>query len=171
MQLVIGGITALRTLRAEFTPGGDENAAARAAMLARRFTVTVLPDTEAAAQTLRDQLPALIALARLGDVQLSPAPPELGAGDTKYVATSVPGATFYLPASELLEGIDPQRETARLTQEIAKLDKELVGVQGRLNNPNFMARALPEVVEKTQQDALDLAQRREKLEARRALLA
>ena len=77
---MIDGITALRTLRAEFTPGGDENAAARAAMLARRFTVTILPETDVAAQTLRDQLPALIALARLGDVQISQAPPESGAG-------------------------------------------------------------------------------------------
>ena len=171
MQLLIDGITALRVLRAEFTPPGAENEAARAAMLSRRFTVAVVPETDAAAQTLRDQLPALTALARLGDVQIVPAPPGMGVGGAKYVATSVPGAAFYLPAGELLEGIDPAREAARLSQELVKLDKELVGVQGRLNNPNFMARAVPEVVQKTQQDALDLAQRREKLEARRALLA
>ena len=98
-------------------------------------------------------------------------PQNWGRGGRNPLPPASPARRSLLPASELLEGIDPQRETARLTQELAKLDKELVGVQGRLNNSNFLSRALPEVVEKTQQDALDLAQRREKLEARRALLA
>ena len=53
MQLVIDGITALRVLRAEFTPGGDENAAARAAMLTRRFTVTVVPESDGGRDSAR----------------------------------------------------------------------------------------------------------------------
>jgi valyl-tRNA synthetase len=171
VQLLINSITAIRTLRAEYTPGGPENEAARAAMLARRFTVTIIPETEIAAATLRDQLPALIALARLGDVQISATATELGAEGTKLVTTAVPGATLSLPASELLEGVDPVRESARLAQELAKLDKELAGVQGRLKNPSFVERAAPEVVEKTHADAAELAQRREKLEQRRTLLA
>jgi valyl-tRNA synthetase len=168
--LLIGGISALRTLRAEYTPGGPENEAARAAMLARRFTVTVVPETEAAAQTLHDQLPALTALARLGEVTLALAPPGSGAGGVKSVAVAVPGATFHVPASELLEGVDPGRESARLAQEVAKLDKELEGLRKRLENPSFVERAAPEVVEKTRADAAELAERRVKLEQRRALL-
>ncbi len=169
MTLLIESITALRALRAEFTPGGTENEAARAAILARRFTVTAIPESDLAAITLRDQLPALVSLARLGEVTLAPAPPELGVGG-RTVATGVPGATFHIPASELLEGVDPVRESARLAGEIAKLDKDLAAVQGRLNNPGFVQKAAPEAVEKARLDAAELAQRREKLEARRGLL-
>jgi valyl-tRNA synthetase len=171
MQVVIDSITALRALRAEYTPGGQENDALRAAMLARRLTVRFVPEADLAAQALRDQLPALTALARLGDVQILPSSPVLGEGQTKWVSAAVPGASLFVPASELLEGIDPAREAARLGQELAKMDKELAGVQGRLNNPSFVERAAPEVVEKARADAAELAQRREKLAARRALLA
>jgi len=167
MALVVGSITALRALRAEFTPGGPENEAARAAMIARRFTVTAVPEGATAAATLRDQLPALASLARLGEVTLAPSVPR----DGRYVSAGFPGAAFYLPAGELLEGVDPTRESARLAGEIAKLDKELAGVQGRLNNPGFVQKAAPEAVEKARQDAAELAQRRAKLEARRGLLA
>ncbi len=135
-------------------------------MLARRFTVTAVPETELAAATLRDQLPSLVSLARLGEVTIAETAPT----DGKYVPAGVPGAAFYIPASELLEGIDPARESARLAGEIAKLDKELAAVQGRLNNPGFVQKAAPEAVEKARQDAAELAQRRAKLEARRGLL-
>jgi len=166
MGLVIESITALRGLRAEFTPGGSENEAARAAMLARRLTVVAVPETQAARAALTDQLPALAALARLGDVSVANAPP----ADVRSVPVAVSGATFYVPAGELLEGLDPARESARLGAEIAKLDKELAGVRGRLDNPSFVARAAPEAVERARQDADDLTQRRAKLDARRAML-
>ena len=167
MALVIGSITALRSLRAEFTPGGPENEAARAAMIARRFTVVAVPASATAAETLREQLPSLISLARLGAVTVAETVPTNG----KYVSAGVVGASFYVPAGELLEGIDPARESARLTVEIAKLDKELAGVQGRLNNPGFVQKAAPEAVTKAREDAAELGQRRAKLEARRGLLA
>jgi valyl-tRNA synthetase len=166
MALVIGSITALRGLRAEFTPGGPENEAARAAMIARRLTVVAVPETDAARAALRDQLPALTALARLGDVTLADAPPPQG----RSVPVGVPGATYYVPAHELLEGLDPAREASRLAAEIAKLDKELAGVRGRLANPGFVHRAAPEAVAKARADADALADRRTRLESRRALL-
>ena len=90
--------------------------------------------------------------------------------DGKHVPVGVAGAAFYVPASELLDGLDPAKESARLAAEIAKLDKELAGVRGRLDNPRFVARALPEVVEKARADAAELVQRQAKLEMRRGLL-
>jgi valyl-tRNA synthetase len=166
ITLLIDSITALRGLRAEFTPGGQENEAARAAMLTRKLTVVSVPETETAGATLRAQLPALVALARLGATTVASAAPAEG----KYVPVGVTGAAFYVPASELLAGLDPAKESARLAAEIAKLDKELAGVRGRLDNPSFVARALPEVVEKARADAADLVQRQAKLETRRSLL-
>jgi valyl-tRNA synthetase len=164
--LLIDSITALRGLRAEFTPGGQENEAARAAMLTRKLTVVAVPQSAAAGATLRGQLSALIALARLGETTVAPEAPT----DGKYVSAGVTGAAFYVPANELLEGLDPAKESARLAAEIVKLDKELAGVRGRLDNPSFVARALPEVVEKARADAADLVQRQAKLEMRRGLL-
>ncbi len=166
MTLVIGSITALRGLRAEFTPGGPEHEAARAAILARRFRVIVVPEGEQAVDTLRALLPSLVSLARLGEVTLANAAPT----DAKYVSVGVAGASYYVPASELLEGIDPAKESVRLVGEIAKLDKELAAVSGRLNNPGFVSKAAPEAVEKARQDVADLTERRGKLEARRGLL-
>ena len=165
--LLLESITALRGLRAEFTPGGQENEAARAAMLTRKLTVVAVAETDAAASALTNQISALIALARLGETTVAASAPT----DSKYVPTSVPGVAFYVPASELLEGLDPAKESARLALEITKLDKELAGVNARLNNPSFVARALPEVVERTRADAAELVQRQAKLEMRRGLLA
>ena len=82
----------------------------------------------------------------------------------------MPGAAFYVPAGELLEGLDPARESARLAAEIAKLGKEQAAVTARLGNPSFVERALPEVVERTRADAAELAQKLAKLELRRGLL-
>ncbi len=166
ISLLIESITALRGLRAEFTPGGQENEAARAAMLTRKLTVVAVPTSESAGAILREQLPALVALARLGETAVAPAAPT----DVKYVPVGVSGAAFYVPTSELLDGLNPAKESARLAAEIAKLDKELAGVRGRLDNPSFVARALPEVVEKARADAADLVQRQAKLEMRRGLL-
>ena len=166
MELMIGSITALRGLRAEFTPGGPEHEAARAAILARRFRVIVVPEGERSAATLRTLLPSLISLARLGEVTLAETAPT----DLKYVSVGVTGASYYVPASELLDGVDPAKEAVRLLGEIAKLDKELAAVSGRLSNPGFVSKAAPEAVKKARQDVADLTERRGKLEARRELL-
>jgi valyl-tRNA synthetase len=167
MALVIGSITALRGLRAEFTPGGQENESARAAMLVRRLTVTIVPESEKAGATLREQLPSLVSLARLGIVTFEDSAPT----DGKYVSTSVAGTAYYISADELLVGLDYAKEEARLQGELVKLEKELSAIQGRLNNPGFLQKAAPEAVEKAQLDARELLERRAKLEARRELLA
>ncbi len=56
------------------------------------------------------------------------------------------GATFGLPLADI---IDIDEEKARLEKTLGKLAKELGGLRGRLNNPNFATSAPPEVVEET----------------------
>ena len=53
------------------------------------------------------------------------------------------GASFGLPLADV---IDVEEEKARLEKTIGKLDKELGGLRGRLNNPKFVESAPEEVV-------------------------
>ncbi|NKB26625.1 MAG: valine--tRNA ligase [Rhodobacteraceae bacterium] len=78
-------------------------------------------------------------MARLGDVTEGSAP--------KGSATiAVPGGSFALPLADI---IDVGAEKARLSKTLEKLDKDLRGLSGRLNNPKFIDSAPEEVVEET----------------------
>ncbi len=59
------------------------------------------------------------------------------------VTIPVEGATFALPLSDI---IDVAEEKARLEKALAKLDKEIAGLNGRLKNPKFAENAPEEVV-------------------------
>jgi valyl-tRNA synthetase len=62
------------------------------------------------------------------------------------VAIAAEGAGFGLPLAGI---IDIAEEQARLEKTLGKLAKELGGLRGRLNNPNFAGSAPPEVVAET----------------------
>ncbi|ADO43305.1 valine--tRNA ligase [Ketogulonicigenium vulgare] len=66
-------------------------------------------------------------------------------------AITVPtaGATFALPLADI---IDVAAEKARIGKALDKLAKELGGLRGRLNNPNFVASAPEEVVEEVREN-------------------
>lgn len=69
--------------------------------------------------------------------------------------------------------IDKEAEIARLTKEIQKLEKNLMGLEGRLNNPAFADKAPPAVLEQTRKQAEEqktaLGQLQGQLEKIRAL--
>ena len=82
-------------------------------------------------------------LARLESVSFDPAPTGASA------QLVVEGETITVP----LEGvIDIAAERDRLTKALAAATKERDGLAGRLNNPSFVERAKPEVVEKARAD-------------------
>jgi valyl-tRNA synthetase len=60
--------------------------------------------------------------------------------------------------------LDLNEESARLKKEIAKVDSELSSLRRKLENPNFMARAPAEVVEKDRSRVEELGARKAKLE-------
>ncbi|MEX5727212.1 valyl-tRNA synthetase [Rhodovulum iodosum] len=62
------------------------------------------------------------------------------------VTIAVEGGTFALPLADI---IDVGEEKARLEKTLAKLEKELGGLTGRLKNPKFVESAPEEVVEET----------------------
>ncbi len=69
-------------------------------------------------------------------------------------------ATVALP----LEGvIDFTAERTRLAKELEKIDKDSAAIDGRLNNPGFVAKAPPEVLEESRERKVELASRKAKI--------
>ena len=77
-------------------------------------------------------------------------------------------ATYGLPLADV---IDIGAERDRLAKAIEKVEKEIGGIDKRLSNPGFLAKADPEVVEETREKRGDLATQRDKLTAAVARLA
>ncbi len=67
-----------------------------------------------------------------------------GAAPKGSIAVAVEGASLSIPLAGL---IDIAEEKARLTKSMDKLAKEIGGLKGRLNNPNFAASAPEDVVD------------------------
>jgi valyl-tRNA synthetase len=91
-----------------------------------------------------------------------------GAGTISIVLTAVrpqecavavlPDVEIILPLTGL---IDREAETAKLKKALADLDRQLPGLEGKLNNESFLARAPAEVVEQTRAKLIDLKSQRE----------
>ncbi len=96
---------------------------------------TALTDEARAAFTRNEAL--IKRLARVETFTEGPAPK--GA-----ITLPAPGATFAIPLQGL---IDIAEEKARLQKTMDKLAKEIAGLNGRLNNPNFATSAPEDVVE------------------------
>jgi valyl-tRNA synthetase len=77
-------------------------------------------------------------------------------------------ATFALPLADVID-IGAERE--RLAKAIEKAEKEIGGIDKRLSNPGFLAKADPEVVVETREKRDALAEQCEKLTAAVARLA
>lgn len=80
------------------------------------------------------------------------------------VTIAAEGGLFALPLADI---IDVKEEKERLNKTIGKLEKDLGGLRGRLNNPKFIASAPPQVV--TESRALLVAKEEEMGKLRDAL--
>ncbi len=80
------------------------------------------------------------------------------------IAAAAPGSgvEIFVPLSEL---VDVEVETNRLTKELEKLAAELEGVEKKLSNVNFTAKAPVDVVEKERARQAGLLEKKAKLEA------
>lgn len=76
-------------------------------------------------------------------------------------ATAIVGETeFLIPMSDL---IDKKAELARLDKEISKLTKDILFIEGKLNNKNFTDKAPAEIIQKEQSKLTEYIEIREKL--------
>ena len=134
MAWVIGLIENIRSARAEL----GVNAGAKLPLIELGLDAT--------AQARLDRNRALIArLARVSEFDTGQAAPK------GSVTLPVAGGAFCLPLADV---VDVAAEKARLEKAMAKLDRELSGLRGKLANEKFIANA-PEHVVEEQRSRLD----------------
>ena len=145
MEWVVAAISAIRAVRAEM----NVPAAARVPLLVR--------DAEpAAAEMLARHGEPFARLARVDRVEPANSAPS---GAIQIV---VEGATLIMPLGAV---IDLPREKARLTKEIGRLDSEIAKIAAKLGNPQFLAKARPEIVEDQRGREADAWRDRDRLKA------
>ncbi len=128
-----------------------------------RINATLAGASEATLARLARNDEPVKRLTRLTAIQ-----PMAGAAAPKgAVQVIVDEATVFLPLGDV---IDVGEETARLEKEIAKVAKEIDGIDKRLGNPKFTARAPEEVVEENRERRAAFVQQQDKLTAALARL-
>ena len=149
MELVQGIIVAVRTIKAELniSPG-------------HKVGLMLHPVDEAQAALLESCRQMMTTLARLEDLQIG-----AGLHAPKASASSVVGGCQVIVP--LKGAVDLAGELARLDKEMAKLEKDLVGVQSKLHNESFVSRAPAQVVERERARAEQLLDAKAKMQALR----
>jgi valyl-tRNA synthetase len=153
MQLIIDTIKALRSIRAEFRLG--EHAKIDAVLMAtsadalaileegRSFIENIGKTAELTIQTATESKPANSATALLTGVEI------------------------YVPVGGL---IDVPKEIERLTKEAGATEADMTKLRGKLANEGFLAKARPEVIEKTREEAAALEEKLAAINGRREML-
>jgi len=114
--------------------------------------------------TMREETPRIERLANVQGL-------ELRAGPTRRVAQSaVAVGSGYEVRVPLAGAVDMAAELGRIDKELQKAEGELLGVERKLQNPSFVEKAPPEVVEKDRARLAELRDKQAKLLAHRAML-
>ncbi len=143
--LVMDVVTAIRNIRAEMnlSPG-------------RQLPVIIQPNSSEESEILRQNSGIISSLGRVDRLDIHG--PGTATDQPKMSAVAVIGELkLYVP----LEGvIDPETEIARLTKELAKLDKDLDSVTKKLGNEAFLSKANPEAIQKQKDRHFELSSKR-----------
>lgn len=150
MDWVLKVISAIRSLRS------DVNVPAGA-----KVPAVLVEASDSSAARLLAHKEVISRLARLETCEVAEA---AGAGSVKTV---VEEATLALSVADL---IDPDKEIARLDKQIGKLTGEKTGLEKRLGNEAFVAKAPAEVVAEQRERLAELLETLKKLETARAQL-
>ena len=144
MEWVIRFISEVRSVRAEMNvPAGAKIGC---------VIVSANSETRRRADAWENEI---MRLARLSSLTFEEAVPKASA------QIVLDEATVALP----LEGvIDFAAEKARLAKELEKIAKDMGGIDGRLNNPGFVAKAPPEVLEESRERKAELEARKAKVD-------
>jgi valyl-tRNA synthetase len=145
MDWVVAAISAIRAIRTEV----NVPAAAKVPLLVKDADAAVLARLERHREHF-------LRLARVEDITPVDAVPAGG------VASVVEGTTLVLRLGEV---VDLGREKARLAKELGRLDGELAKMAAKLNNPGFLSKAKPEVVDEQREREADARRDRDRLKA------
>ncbi len=145
IEWVVAAISAIRAVRAEVNVPP-----------ASRVPLLVKDAEPAAAERLERHREHFIRLARVERIERVETVP------TGSVQAMVEGATLILPLGDI---VDLDREKARLAKEIGRLDAEIAKIGAKLGNPNFVAKAKPEVVEEQRLREAEACRDRDRLHA------
>jgi valyl-tRNA synthetase len=145
MEWVVQAIAAIRALRAEMNVPP-----------AAHMPLWLKDPEPRAAQRIGHHREHFVRLARVEVLDPEKAPPLSG------VPAVVEGVTLVLGMGGV---VDLPREKKRLGKEIQKLDAELTKIAAKLANPNFLAKAKPEVVEEQREREADTTRDRDRLKA------
>jgi valyl-tRNA synthetase len=140
-------VSAIRTVRSEY--GVDPK---------RRIDVTVVAPGDASA-LVEQQAAWVRGLARLETLAIVGAAPPAAAGTIRQ---PVGRFEVHVPLAGLF---DVEAERARLARELDKVQAEHDGLAKRLDNPQFVERAKPEVVAESRQKRDEMVARMEKIRA------
>jgi valyl-tRNA synthetase len=155
MKALMGAISAARTVRSEH----EVPPSARVPLVLRSKSPEILA-------LLRRELGFIEALVRTDG-----APTVEAHSDERPKGFVVAGAGDVEVLVGLRGHVDAAKEAERIERGLKKADKELIGLEKRLNNPKFLDKAPPEVVEEVRQQKLALLQRQERLREANALVA
>ena len=146
MNLVMGVITSVRNIRGEM----NLNPALRLPLIVRAGDI----EQE---HTIRDYSPYIRALARVEQITI-----DNSAEKPKVAASSVfEGIDIIVP----LEGMmDFAEEKNRIEKELKKVEKDIIVLDKKLSNKNFVQKAPPEVIEKDRQRLSALTEKKSKLQ-------
>ena len=145
MEWVVAAISAIRAVRAEMNVPP-----------ARALPLLVRDADPVAAERLARHSEHFVRLARVDGIEPALRYPPVA------IQIVVEGATLILPLGAV---VDLAREKARLAKEIGRLDSEIAKIAAKLGNPQFLAKAKPEIVEDQREREADASRDRDRLKA------
>jgi len=154
MEWILAAISAIRGVRAELNVPP-----------AARLTLFIRDAEPAAVERIERHHEHFVRLARIGRIERLDPATTLPDGT---IQLALDGATLILPIGET---VDLGRERLRLAREIERVEAEIGKLAQRLDNPNFVAKAQPEIVEEQRERAADAARNRDRLRTALARLA
>ncbi len=127
---------------------------------ATRLPLYAVADDAADSAFLRDVAPVLQALAKLKEVRVFDDEASWSAAAEASPVAVVGAARFCLHME-----VDKVAERARIAKEIARIEGEIVKVNGKLGNEAFVAKAPPAVIDQERKRLSDFSTTIERLQA------